>query len=62
MYHDRTSEYQFKVCGALTVVFIEVKLSLGTSTERLNTVAQVIAEANGIPPLLLEISLPRTPH
>lgn len=42
-------EYQFKVCGALTIVFIEVNLSLGTSTKRLNAVAQVIAEADGIP-------------
>jgi hypothetical protein len=41
-------EYQFKVWGALTVLFIEVKLEIGSSQERQNAVAQVIAEADGM--------------
>lgn len=41
-------EYQFKVCGALTVLFVEVKYKLASGTDRLNAVAQVIAEADGI--------------
>jgi hypothetical protein len=32
-------EYQFKTYGGITVVFIEVKLEIGNSTERLNCVA-----------------------
>ena len=40
-------EYYFIVVGCLTVLFIEVKLSIGSSTERMNAVAQVIAEADG---------------
>ena len=41
-------EYQFLTCGGVTVVFIEMKLEIGGSTERLNCVAQVIAECNGM--------------
>jgi len=41
-------EYQFKTYGGITVVFIEVKLEIGNSTERLNCVAQVIAECDGM--------------
>jgi hypothetical protein len=40
-------EYQFKVFGGITVLFIEVKLSIGGLTEHLNCIAQVIAEADG---------------
>lgn len=40
-------EYQFKVCGALTILFIEVKLQIGSGEERLNAIGQVIAEADG---------------
>ena len=39
--------YQFKMYGGVTVVFIEVKLSIGNITERLNYYAQVIAECHG---------------
>jgi len=39
-------EYQFKTFGGITVVFIEVKLNLGNSTERINFFAQVIAECD----------------
>lgn len=46
-------EYQFKDCGALTILFIEAKLRLGSYDERLNAIAQVVAEADGIPPPLL---------
>ena len=42
-------EYQFKKFGGITVVFIEVKLNVGNSTERLNYFAQVIAECDGAP-------------
>lgn len=40
-------EYQFKTFGGVTVVFIQVKLSIGSLTERLNCIAQVIAECDG---------------
>jgi hypothetical protein len=40
-------EYQFKSFGGITVVFIEVKLNIGNSTERLDCFAQVIAECDG---------------
>jgi len=41
-------EYQFKTYGGITVVFIEVNLDIGNSTERLNCFAQVIAECDGM--------------
>lgn len=44
-------EYQFKVCGALTILFLEVKLQLGSNADQLNAIAQVIAEADGIFPV-----------
>jgi hypothetical protein len=40
-------EYQFKIYGGVTVVFIEVKLDIGNQAERLNCYAQVIAECEG---------------
>ena len=40
-------EYHFKVVGGLTVLFIEIKMMVGTAGERLNAIAQVIAEADG---------------
>jgi hypothetical protein len=40
-------EYHFKVFGGLSIVFIEAKRQLGTATERLNAIAQVIAESDG---------------
>ncbi|KIX05117.1 uncharacterized protein Z518_05989 [Rhinocladiella mackenziei CBS 650.93] len=39
-------EYQFKTFGGIAVVFIEVKLDIGSSTERLDCFAQVIAECD----------------
>ena len=39
-------EYQFLTYGGVTVVFIEVKLEIGGLAERLNCVAQVIAECD----------------
>ncbi|KAI9772380.1 MAG: hypothetical protein M1839_002459 [Geoglossum umbratile] len=39
-------EYQFKTFGGVTVLFIEVKLSIGSLRERLDCIAQVIAEAD----------------
>jgi hypothetical protein len=41
-------EYQFQTYGAINVVFIEVKLEIGGQSERLNFVAQVIAECDGM--------------
>jgi len=41
-------EYQFKTYGGITVVFIQVKLDVGSLTERLNCFAQVIAECDGM--------------
>lgn len=46
-------EYQFKVCGALTIVFMEIELRIGSGDERLNLIAQVIAEADGMSTSLL---------
>lgn len=46
-------EYQFKVCGALTILFMEVELRIGSGDERLNSVAQVIAEVDGMSTSLL---------
>lgn len=40
-------EYQFKVLGGITIVFTEVKLNVGNSTERLNYFTQVITECDG---------------
>ena len=40
-------EYRFRVYGGITVVFIEVKVNIGSETERLNFYAQVIAECDG---------------
>jgi hypothetical protein len=40
-------EYQFKIYGGITIVFIEVKLNIGGLVERLNCYAQVIAECDG---------------
>lgn len=37
-------EYHFLVLGELAFLVIEVKLELGTGGERLNAIAQVIAE------------------
>lgn len=45
-------EYQFKVYGTLTLLFVEVKLNIGTLDDYLNAIAQVFAEADGISPLL----------
>lgn len=39
-------EYQFTTYGGITVVFIEIKLDIGSLTERLNCFAQVIAECD----------------
>jgi hypothetical protein len=40
-------EYQYRVYGGVTVLFIEVKLELGNDMELLNFIAQVIAECDG---------------
>ena len=41
-------EYQFKAFETIIVLFIEIKLEIGSFQERLNCIAQVIAEADGI--------------
>lgn len=41
-------EYQFKMYGGVTIVFIEVKLEVGGLIDHLNCVGQVIAECDGI--------------
>ena len=41
-------EYQFLVFGGLSILVTEVKFVLGTAEERLNAIAQVIAECDGI--------------
>jgi hypothetical protein len=40
-------EYHFKVFGALTILFIEVKLEIGSADELHDAIAQVIAESDG---------------
>lgn len=40
-------EYRFKTFGALSVVFVEVKLKIGSNDERMNAITQVIAECDG---------------
>jgi hypothetical protein len=39
-------EYHFKTFGALTIVFVEVRLKIGSIEERINAIAQVIAECD----------------
>jgi hypothetical protein len=41
-------EYHFSVFGRLSVLVIEVKYVLGVAAERLNAIAQVIAECHGM--------------
>ena len=41
-------EYHFLVFGGLSVLVIQVKYELGTSEERLDAIAQVVAECDGI--------------
>ena len=48
-------EYQFKTYGGITVVFIEVKREIGNLLERLNFIAQVIAESDGMVPNTLNV-------
>jgi len=40
-------EYHFKVFGALTILFTEIKLEIGSADELHDTIAQVIAESDG---------------
>jgi hypothetical protein len=41
------AEYLFKIIGSTGVLLVEMKLSSGCGEERLNAIAQVIAECNG---------------
>ena len=41
-------KYQFRVFGAPIIVYIEVRLEVGTGDEQLNAVTQLIAEADGV--------------
>ena len=41
-------EYHFLVFGGLSILVIEVKFFLGTADERLDAIAQVIAECDGM--------------
>ena len=36
-----------KTFGIITVVFVETKLKIGSDEERMNSIAQVIAECDG---------------
>ena len=40
--------YHFLVFGGLSILVIEVKFSLGTAYERLNAIAQVVYECEGM--------------
>jgi len=44
----RRIEYHFLVFGGLSILIIEVKYILGNAEERLNAIAQVIAECDGM--------------
>ena len=48
-------EYHFLVLGELALLVIEFKLELGTNVERLNAIAQVIAECDGNIPFICSI-------
>jgi hypothetical protein len=50
-------EYQFRAFRGITIVFIEVKLNFGSKTERLNCIAQVIAECDGIYGIFLQLEI-----
>lgn len=50
-------EYQFKTYGGITVVFLEAKLEIGSSTERSNCFAQVIAECDGMIPNAIGVDI-----
>ncbi|KAF8242952.1 hypothetical protein K440DRAFT_615061 [Wilcoxina mikolae CBS 423.85] len=39
-------EYQFRAFGSLTVLFIELKMFVGDSNEKMNAIAQVLAEGD----------------
>jgi hypothetical protein len=39
-------EYYFKAFGSIAVLFIEIKLTIGTAKERLDAIAQIIAECD----------------
>jgi len=40
-------KYYFKAFGSIAVLFIEIKLKMGGKKERLDAIAQVIAECDG---------------
>jgi hypothetical protein len=40
-------EYQFKMHGGITIVFVEAKRETGVASKRLDFMAQVIAECDG---------------
>lgn len=40
-------KYHFKILGILSVVLVEAKLKIGSVEDRLNAVAEVIAECDG---------------
>jgi hypothetical protein len=39
--------YYFRAFGSIAVLLVEVKLTVGNATERLDAVAKVIAECDG---------------
>lgn len=54
-------EYQFVAFESVVLLFMEVKLKTGSSVERMNAIAQLIAECDGeqfIPLCLLVDSIP----
>jgi hypothetical protein len=50
-------EYQFKAFRGIRVVFIKVKLNIGSFTERLDCIAQVIAECDGMYGIFLQLDI-----
>ena len=49
-------EYFFKAFGAIAILCIEMKLKVGNEEERLDAIAQVIAECDGKPDMLEQLS------
>ena len=46
-------EHHFRAFGSITILVIEVKYKVGNATERLDGIAQVIAECAGQSPFLM---------
>ena len=53
----RGVKYYFEAFGSLAVLFVEFTREIGTAKERLNAIAQVIAECDDQPPFGAQINI-----